>query len=925
MKRFLNKYFLTAISSFIVMSAANAQDFSTEAVSTVTGEELYGIAASNLSNSMVGAIPGFTLIPGFGHVGNDTARWLIRGIGSYGSGNFNSAAIFVDGFEVTQEYFTSMSAAEIESIQILKDAAALTIYGDNSDNGVILVTTRRGKEGPSNVRVRMRYGFQAPTVINKPLGAYDYSNLYNQAVSNDALAWTPKYKDYQLEDILNGYGPDVDWYSEVLSDMGSYTDGDMVFSGGSKNARYNLTFGYLNNQGLLNVANTDLTKNLSYERFNMRANLDFNLFDFFEVKVDIGGRLEYKYRPNYDINSLFSNLNRIPANAYNVYDDEEKTKFSGTAIYPDNPYASINSLGWVENKFRILQGNFELKEKLDVLVKGLYIQESFSFYSYTMSHYSKTRDYARFNYGVQTTTNQNTTITASPYGSDGMKDWKQGKLTVGYNNSFEDDHKVSAALTAHISAFQGDGYFEYNNHYVNYYATAKYSYADKYVASLGLSLFGNDAYAPGNRYNFYSSVSGAWIASKEEFLKNSHVVNFLKIRASAGLTGNSYTTATSSLSSLGFDSNGRYLFNSYYTYSRAGSFYMGSNGGVWQNSYVPLFIPNEDLHPERSLKLNLGVDATLFSGLSLTADIFYDKTTDIITVDNGLMSYLGQRNYIANLGEMTNYGAEFLATYQGKAGDFCYAVTGSMSYAHNVIDYMSEIPTANPFSAQTGKPYGTFIGLVSDGFYDIDDFTSDGTLKEGLDVPAFGRVQPGDVKYLDLDGNHIIDQNDVQQIGKSWVPELVYTLGARFDFKGFDFSFLFQGFGGVSYNLLDNAAMMKPLMNNANVFKTAKEAWVYYPDQNLDNRATAKYPRLTLEGNDNNYRTSSMWIVDADYLRLRNIELGYTYKENVRVFVSGQNLLTISGLLREYNLDPESPNGYYPAVKSVIVGLNLSF
>lgn len=900
-----------------------SEDLSTEAISVVSGEDLYSMPAANLSNSMIGVIPGLTVIPGTGQVGSDTGRWLVRGVGSYGSGNFNSAMILVDGFEVTQDYFVSMIPAEIERIEVLKDAAALSIYGDKASNGVISVTTRRGFDGKPQATARVRYGMQMPTVINKPLGAYDYAVLYNQAVSNDAGYWAPKYKDYQLNDIASGYTPDVDWYDEVLGKSGSYVDGDVVFRGGSKSAKYNLTFGYLNNQGLLNVKNTDNTKNLGYQRFNLRANLDFDIFNFFEAKVDIGGRIEYKRRPNYDIGGLFYNMNRIPAIAYNVWDDDAMTNYSGTAIYPDNPVASINSLGWAENKFRMLQGNFVLRERLDILLEGLYLEESFSFFSLTESSYSKSRDYARYNLGVQTTTNQNTTITASGYGSNGMKDWKQGKFALGYKGSFG-KHDIDAAVNAHISAFQGNSYFEYRNHYVNYNGNVKYSYDDRFVGQIGFSVFGNDAYAPGNRYNFYPSLSGAWVMSNEDWLKSNDNVDYLKIRASVGLAGNSYSNATGVLADLGFDSNGRYLFNRYYTYSRTGSFYMGTNGGSWQNSLVPVFIENEDLAPEKSLKANIGLDARFWDGLSVVADFFLDKRYGILTADNSRMSYYGNQIYLSNVGRMTNAGFELSASYAGKAGDFTYTVMGAVSYAKNRIDYMSEIPPANDFSAQTGRPYGTFIGLQADGFYDIDDFNPDGTLVDGLPIPAFGEVKPGDVKYNDLDDNNVIDQNDVTQIGKSWIPELNANLGAEFRFKGFDFSFMFQAVGGVSYNLLDNIQTVA-FVNNANVSKIAANAWAYYPEQGIDNRANATYPRLTTKNNDNNYRTSSMWIVNGDYLKLRNVELGYSFRKGPRIYVSGQNLFTLSRLLSEYNLDPESPNGYYPSLVSVTAGLTINF
>ena len=236
---------------------------STAAVSTVSGDDLYHIQSANLSNTWVGMLPGLTVLQGNGAVGYDNAQWLIRGVNSYGSGAWNSAKIFVDGFEVNSEYLVSLSPSEIESVSILKDGAALAIYGDRGANGVIKIETKRGKIGPATVSANVRYGATTPNVINKPLNSYDFANLYNQAVSNDnGMVWTPKYSDDQLAAYKNGTGVNVDWYDEVLRDSGSYMDGDVIFNGGNENARYNVNLGYLNTQGLFNTKNTDKTKNL---------------------------------------------------------------------------------------------------------------------------------------------------------------------------------------------------------------------------------------------------------------------------------------------------------------------------------------------------------------------------------------------------------------------------------------------------------------------------------------------------------------------------------------------------------------------------------------------------------------------------------------------------------------------------------------
>ena len=917
--------------STAVAAAEKSDSLSTAAVSTVSGDDLYHIQTSNLSNTWVGMLPGLTVIQGNGAVGYDNANWLIRGVNSYGSGTWGSARIFVDGFEVNSEYLVSLSPSEIESISILKDGAALAIYGDRGANGVIKIETKRGEIGPAKVTAKVRYGAQTPNIYNKPLNSYEFANLYNQAVSNDnGMVWSPAYSAEQLAAYKEGKGIDVDWYDEVLKDAGSYMDGDIIFNGGNGNARYNVNLGYLNTSGILNTKNTDKTKNLGYERYNIRANLDFNILQIFEFKVDFNGRIEMRRRPNYGVTDLFSNLARYPSNIYNIFDDEEKTHLSGTSIYPNNPYGSVNELGWYSQKARSLQGNFQLREKLDIVTPGLYLEEAFSFYSYTLSTYSKTKNYARYHNGATTTTDETTSITASAYGSAGMQDWKQGRLTAGYDREFG-LHSVSAVLNYNISAYKGNDFYTYKVNYLNFNGIFDYNYDNRYVAQFAYSYFGNDAYAPGHRWHVYPSGSFAWVASNEDFLKNSSVVDFLKVRASVGVAGTSQSNATSVLTN--FDTSGRYLFKEYYTSSYIGAFYIGPNGGTDNGSLVPMFLGSDDIVPEKSVKYNVGVDATLFQGLNLTVDAFLDKRSDILTLNNSKMGYYGKQYVFSNVGKMTNKGFEANAIYNGKSGDFSYRVNGMVSYAKNRIDFMNEVTPANEFSAQTGRPYGTYIGLVAERFYDISDFDSEGNLKMGIPTPAFGSVQPGDVKYKDLDKNGVVDQNDKTQIGKSAYPEWYFSFGGKFAYKGFDLEVLFQGAAGMSVNLLDNKNQVVAFVDNGNAYEIAKGAWAYYPAEGIDTRATATYPRLTTLSNENNYQTSSLWVKNADYLKLRNLELGYNFASrkvqeagisNLRVYLSAQNLATFSGLLRKYNLDPERLSGY-PTVTSYNVGVSITF
>lgn len=909
--------------------------YSTAAVSTVNGNTLYQTATPSLTNTLFGRLAGLTVLQNSGEPGGDDASLGIRGNGSYGYGGFGSHKIFVDGFEVSYNYFRNIAPAEIETVSILKDAAALATFGMRGANGVIWVTTKRGISGKATVQVQTRTGIQKPTKLYKPLNAFEFASLYNQAVSNDKKAWTPFYNSSQLQAYQNGTGTNVDWYDAVLKDAGTYSDADVIFNGGDNTARYNVVLDYANQNGLYNVQNTDTTSNQKFRRYNLRTNLDFKMFKIFEARVDLNGRMEERRMPNaFSVTNLgrvnnfssfpvFNSLASYPSNIYPIK-DPATGEWSGTSVYPNNPVASIQDLGFVNFKTRTLQGNFELKENLDGITPGLYAKQAFSFNSFTLAQTSKTSNYARFFNGAKTTNDQNTAIVLSNLTAREQQDLKQAMVTLGYNRQIG-DHQINSAVNYHQYDFTGDGFFATYYHYQNISGRANYAFKNKYVGEFGFSYFGSDAYAPGNRWGFYPSVSAAWIISNEDFFKDNKTVDLFKLRASAGKTG----SADSDEGNLQNLQNGRYLYQQYYASST--NFYTGDASVNGQAALNPLYIANADLFAEKSMKYNVGMDISLFSKLSINLDAFLDKRSDIITRDLTIPGSFGNNVYVSNLGQQTNKGFEAVASFSDKKGKLGYSLTAVTFYNKNKIDYRGEVATAYPYNATTGRAVGTPIGLVATGFYDIADFNADGSLKAGQAIPAFGAVQPGDLKYQDLDNNGIVNENDRTAIGKPEYPELTFALGANVNYAGFDLSLFFQGVRGSSINIL--STQTQAFVNNGNAFPIAKGAWAYYPAQNIDTRATATYPRLTTAANDNNYRSSSFWIKDRDFVRIRNIELGYTLSEKVltrlhlshlRLFVSAVNPITWSKLSKDYDLDPETPFGY-PALKSFNTGIAVRF
>lgn len=899
---------------------------------TVSGETLFKTPVANLTNTLYGRLPGLSVTQGSGEPGYDGAGLSIRGMGTYDNAGL---VIYIDGFQTNNSYFAYLSPSEIESISILKDPVSLATFGMKGANGILWVTTKRGTVSKPKVQVNVVSGLNSPININKPYGSYDYARLYNQAISNDNYAlngyqfnWTPHYTDVQLEAYRNGTGTNVDWYDETLKKTSPYTNANVILSGGETNTKYSIVLDYMKQGGLYNIPTNATTSNAQIQRFNLRSNLDFSFFKIFEAKVDLGGRIEDRRYPNINGGVLWGNFAGYPSNIYPVK-DPATGNWSGTALFPNNPVAAINALGWTSTHDRTLQANFSLRQKLDFITPGLYLNEAVSFNTWTRTNASKTATYARYFNGAPTTTDLSTDIVSNGNSPVNQYDWKQVNLTAGYDRTMG-KHAFNAAVNYFGSDYLVDNSqhpaggrnrgINVQYHFQNLGGRFHYTYDTRYILELAFGWSGSDNYAPGNRWGFYPAIAAGWVLSNENFLRGNSVVDFLKLRASVGQSG--------------FDqsNSGRYLYQQYFTGS--GTYYTG-NASLNNNSgLVPFYSANPSITAEKSTKFNVGLDATLWKGLSLNLDAFQDNRTGIVTVNRFLSALYGGSLPYENIGEVRNRGFEGSASYTGGKGSLQYTVGAMAAYAKNKIINQAELPPANPFSQTTGLPIGTPIGLIADGLYDITDFNANGTLKAGFPVPAFGAVQPGDIRYLDLDGNNRVDQNDVTNIGNPDYSTLTYAFNAGLQYKGFDLTALFQGTSGKSVNLLWVAySQTVAFVNNSNVFPIAGNAWAYYPGQGIDTRATADYPRLTTKANDNNYRNSTFWMKDVSFIRLRNVELGYSFSsellqrvklDGLRIYVSAVNPVTWSSFTSRYNIDPETYDGY-PGLKSYNAGISLTF
>jgi TonB-linked SusC/RagA family outer membrane protein len=897
---------------------------SSASVSSLSGELLYKTPVANLTNTLYGLSSGLMVQQGSGEPGRDAANLTIRGVGSF---NYGSYAVFVDGFQTTDSYFQYLLPAEIESISILKDAAALAPFGMTGANGILWIETKKGRIGKPKIQAQFRTGLQQLQHITKPLQSYDYASLFNEAVSNDnGRVWNPLYSQAQLDSYKNGTGTNTDWYDETLKPSTPFLSTDLTFDGGSENARYFIMLGIVNNNGFYDVKSDDTHGNRELKQYNIRSNFDFKMLNIFEGKVNLGGRIEDRKSPAIDGSTLWNVLERYPNNVYPVKNTDGT--WTGTSTYPNNPVPSVRDLGYYSSHDRSVQANFSLKEKLDFITPGLYLSEAASFSNWTEETYNYTRDYARYNTnGVNETTHEDRNYSVA---EEAKNQWNRNqlKITAGYDKKF-DKHLLASAFDYLQSSYNVDAnqngsagnQMRYNRQQIA--GRIHYEYDTRYTGEVSFAYSGADDFAKGNRFGFYPAISGAWILSNETFLSNSPVIDFLKARISAGKTAhNTFNDAQMP----------RYLYQQYYGYS--GNLLTGNATPTSVNGLVPAYIATPDIFAEESMKYNFGVDAQLFKGLDITADVFMDKRSGVLDYDYSYLAVIGIPFPIKNAGKVTTSGVELDLNYHGSSGKFTYSIGGNLTYLKDKIDYTTELTPPSPAAARTGYSIGLPNGYEYERFYDVTDFNTDGTLKNGIPVPSFGSVQPGDLKYKDISNDNVIDERDIVKIGKRTYPDMYYAFRVEAGYAGFDLRALLQGVAGREVNIVNSASnKTRAFEDYATAYEIAKGRWTYYPDQGIDTRANATFPRLTTQHNENNYRASTFWMKNGDFLRLRNIEIGYTIPQhqlktlnlsNVRVFVSGINLFTFSSLLKDYDLDPETLSGH-PGVKSYNAGITIGF
>lgn len=880
---------------------------STAAVSTVYSDQ-FRSSTTNPGNALYGMLPGLSVMQGNRVAWDNDPKLNVRGIGTLNSA---TPLVLVDGFE---RPISALTQEEIESVSVLKDAAALALYGLRGANGAILVKTKRGTYEGMKVSASYQFGVNTPYRLPKMANGYEYANAMNEALQLDGLS--PRYSAQDIEAFRTGSNPElfpnVDWTKEALREHGYTHQATATFRGGSERVRYYSMLSYIGDDGLLKpvALNPDYNTQMAWDRLSLRTNLDISLTKSTQLKLNLLGQIAQFNRPATNYPTLFTYLYTTPSAAFPV---KTSTGMWGGDNIRKNPVAEISAGGFSSSNDRALLADMRIEQDLSSWVKGLSAEIAVAFDNRSSYWDSKTKKYMYEMVMFQRDNSGNIGgITRTRYGQETDLNFSselgfQNRVTtfeakLNYGNSWGKDHVLNATALFHNEENSLKGQ---NNTYrrQSFIGNANYGFKNKYFVDVALSYSGSSVLNAGDRYRLFPAISGAWLISSEDFMKSATAINYLKLRASWGVTGSDIMD---------------YDLGKYYFVMGGNSYYFGENNNG-AGGHTEGRLANLKLSPEMSYKTNIGVELQLFNKLSFTADIFHDKRTNIlVNAGSRFSSIIGVNTPLVNAGEVVNKGFETSLAWEDKIGDWTYGIGGNFSFAKNKIIEMNEEYKTEEYLKRTGHPVGQFFGLEAVGYFKDEADTQSGP------VHSFSQVRPGDVKYKDQNKDGVIDNYDMVAQGYSTVlPEIYYGFNLNLGYKGFGFKADFQGI--ANYSIMKPGAMYMPLVNNTTVSEH------YLANRWTPENQNAMYPRLSTLENTNNFMNSSIWLENGAFLKLRNVELNYSLPKSliskvkaqkIQVFVRGENLFSLDHVKV---LDPEMMNLSYPSYSSYHVGFSLDF
>lgn len=879
------------------------------ATSTIDEDAISSSNQMNVLNILSGKAPGLNVSQVPTEPGRSATVLNIRGLSR--SATDNAPLIIIDGIERPLE---DLTPEEIESITVLKDATSKILYGPKAVNGVLLVKTKRGIKYKRDRQFNIEFGAQTPVRMPEYLNSADYATMYNQARINDGLS--PYYTQTDIDGYRMGTNPvlypDVDFHKLCLNDHMSYRKAIAQFRGGNESAQYYVNATYAGYGGYEAVG-----KNNTSNKFNLRVNLDYKVNDWLKAFVDIAGQMEF-YTTNYmSADKLFSRLSSHRPNAYPI-------KFSdpgnpGTEIYGamenanlsssrENIYAEMAFGGSKENTVRKGQTNIGFDLSLDRYVKGLSAKAYVTFDVYNYLVVGKNENFSSY----RPIFNENSLIgkellTVEKKVSDKSRIADQMYRNYGYfgqlsyDRTFQAKHQLKSDLVIFQSRREnlGSSQDDVNRTFA---LRTNYVYNKKWIAELDMAVMGSSRFTKGNRYGYFPTVGVAWIASEEKFLKDKEWLDFLKIKASTGLLGTDNY----------FDF---FLFESRWNTSQSTHFGPKLEEDV--NTSTLVHVGNPDLTWEKSFEINIGAEASFLNCLTADFNYFNNYRYDILTPTTSFSSINGGELMYRNYGSVRNQGVELALEYSGNIGKLHYSIGGNTIWSKAVYEKTDDMEGLSSNRKKEGKPVDTRFGLIAEGLFKSGDEIA------AHPVQDFGPVQIGDVKYANINNDHHINENDMLPIGNEY-PRFQFGLNINLAYKGFELSL--SGSGMAQYDIY---------LNNSYYWMREDQKYSTFV-KNYFNPSTGegKFPRLTTQQNQNNYRSSSLWMRSGNFFKLRDAMLSYSLPQNitnkmtlkqVKLFVRGSNLFTISSIK---DLDPEYIDAGvtgYPFFRSFTGGINVVF
>ena len=903
----------------------------TGALSQIGTEEILRVSTPNMANAIAGRIPGIITRQSSGEPGYDAAQVYIRGLASFGNTN---PLILIDGVERDMNQINSQ---EVESFTILKDASATAVYGARGANGVILINTKRGKTGKPSVILRSEAAVLTALRLPEYINGQEYALLMNEALAfnGQALRWS--------EDEIRKYGdgsdpylyPNVNWTDAVLKNNTWQTINNLTVTGGTDIIRYYLNVGYTLQEGLYKQdSENKFNTNAKISRYNFRNNIDVNLARNFVLTLGLGAIIQNGNYPGFSSGDILHSLRIISPIAYPIRNPDGS--LGGAQSYVGwNPYGRATQSGYSTQDRSTLQANFAANWELDFITRGLSARGLMAY-----DRIGNTNNVRYKNFGVKRYMGKDSVTGEDLYSPWFREEQPMGYYTqnesnramyleaqINYDRTFAEKHNVTGMLLfnqreyVNLNAGNSEDNIPYRRR--GYAGRLTYAFDGRYLAEMNFGYNGSENFPKGKRYGFFPSASLGWIVSNESFMQL-EFLNRLKIRGSYGLVGN--------------DQIGRrFLFLS--TINTQGQYYyFGEQQRTW-NGMEENKIGNPDVTWEESTKTDFGLDIGLFKDkLSLQIDIFNEYRKKILLQRETIPRLTGIYPWsipYGNVGEVKNKGLDALLEIRdGTRAGFFYSFQGNFTFARNEVVENDEPYPAYPYLSGKGKRLYQYWGFIADGFFkNLEDI-------DASPYQSFGTVRPGDTKYRDINGDGVIDSYDQLPIGYARIPEISFGFGGTVGYKNFDISIFFTGAANTSMNIAGFG--MWPFYDGLGSNNILKE---YYDSRWTPDNPNAKYPAVDIGNNPNNAASapaptattsapaSSLYMKNANYLRLRNAEMGYTLPKkavskchlgNVRFFLNGMNLYTWDHLKFR---DPESNDeiGGYPLQRSINLGLQIDF